>query len=80
MKGIFYNTNRLRGPQKLKHISDLTKENNLNFIGLSESGRSEFMPSFLKNICAGRDFLWHTMAPKGRSGGMLRNQVDRYLV
>jgi hypothetical protein len=29
------------------------------------------MPSFLKNLCAGREFLWHTMAPKGRSGGML---------
>jgi hypothetical protein len=29
------------------------------------------MSSFLKNLCAGSDYLWHTMAPKGRSGGML---------
>jgi hypothetical protein len=29
------------------------------------------MPSFHKNLCSGRDFLWHTMAPKGRSGGVL---------
>jgi hypothetical protein len=29
------------------------------------------MPSFLKNLCAGKEYLWHTMAPKGRSGGML---------
>jgi exonuclease III len=71
MKGIFWNTNSLKDPQKLKHISDLTKEHNLNFIALSETERSEFMPSFLKNLCAWRDFLWHTMAPKGRSGGML---------
>jgi hypothetical protein len=71
MKGIFWNTNRLRDPQKLKHISDLTKEHNLNFIALSKSGRSEFTLSFLKNHCAGREYLWHTMAPKGRFGGML---------
>jgi exonuclease III len=71
MKGIYWNTNGLRDPQKLKHISDLTKEHNLNFIALSETRRSEFMSSFLKNLCAGRDYLWHTMAPKGRSGGML---------
>jgi hypothetical protein len=70
MKGIYWNTNGLRDMQKLKHISDLTKEHNLIFIALLETGRSEFMPSFLKNISARRDYLWHTMAPKGISGGM----------
>jgi hypothetical protein len=29
------------------------------------------MLSFLKTLCTGRDYLWHTMAPKDRSGGML---------
>jgi hypothetical protein len=71
MKGIFWNSNGLRDPKKLKHISDLMKEHNLNFTALSKTGRSEFMPSFLKNLCAGRDFFWHTMAPICRSGGML---------
>jgi hypothetical protein len=46
------------------------KEHNMNFIALSETGMSEFMPSFLKNLSVGMDFLWHTIAPKGRSGGM----------
>jgi hypothetical protein len=68
---FFWDINGLRDPQKLKHISDLTKEHNLNFIALSETGKSEFMRSFLKNLCVGRDFLRRTMAPKGRSGGML---------
>jgi exonuclease III len=71
MKRIYWNTNGLRGPQKLKNISDLIKEHDLNFIALSETGRSKFMPSFLKSLCAGMDYLWHTMAPKGRYGGML---------
>jgi hypothetical protein len=71
VKGFFWNTNGLKESQKLKHIIDLTKEHDLNFIAVSETGRSEFMPNFLKNLCAGRDYLWHTMAPKGRSGGIL---------
>jgi hypothetical protein len=47
------------------------KENNLYFIAISETGRSDFMPRTLKNLCGGRDFLWHIKAAHGRSGGML---------
>jgi hypothetical protein len=43
----------------------------LNFIALSETGRSDFGLRFLKNLCAGRDYIWHSKAPVGRSGGML---------
>jgi hypothetical protein len=25
----------------------------------------------LNTICAGKDFIWHCMAPHGRSGGMI---------
>jgi hypothetical protein len=42
----------------------LTKENNLNFIAISEIERSDFTPRFLKN-------LWNLKSPNGRSGGML---------
>jgi hypothetical protein len=49
----------------------LAKENQLNFIAISEMGRSEFMPRFLKNLCAGRNYLWHSKAPNGQSGGIL---------
>jgi hypothetical protein len=71
MKGIFWNSNEFKDPKKHKFISDLTKENNLNFIAICETGRSKFMHRFLKNICAGRDYLWHSKAPRGRSGGIL---------
>ena len=56
-----------------KHIflSDLVKEEQISFIALSETGRDEFPDRILKNLCAGRDFLWHSMAPHGRSGGIL---------
>jgi exonuclease III len=71
MKVFFWNTNGLRDPKKYKFINDLTKEHDLNFIALLETGRSDFGPRFLKNLCAGRDYLCHSKAPVGRSGGTL---------
>jgi hypothetical protein len=61
----------LETQKKHKFVSDLMKENGLSFIALSETRRSEFMPRFLKNLCVGRYFLWHTKASHGRSGGIL---------
>jgi len=71
MKGIFWNCNGFADGKKYRFLSELTKEKNLDFIALSETGRANFPQSTLNNICAGRDFLWHCMAPRGRSGGML---------
>jgi exonuclease III len=71
MKGMFWNGNGFRDPKKHKFVSNLMKENNLNFIAISETGRSDFTPRFLKNLCSGRDYLWHCKPPNGRSGGML---------
>ena len=71
MKGIFWNCNGFADHKKYRFLSDLTKEKNLDFIALSETGRANFPQSTLDNICAGRDFLWHCMAPRGRSGGIM---------
>ena len=71
MKGIFWNSNGLADPKKFRFLSDLTLEKNLDFICLSETSRRDCSPSFLKNLCAGKDFLWHCKPPEGRSGGML---------
>jgi hypothetical protein len=67
MKGFFWNSNGFKDPKKHKFISDLTKENNLNFIAISETGRSDFMPRFLK-----------TFVPEGIIFGILKLlEVDR---
>jgi hypothetical protein len=58
MKGIIWNSNGFR-------------EHNLEFMAILESRRSNFNDSFLKNLCAGKNFLWHCKAPQGRSGGIL---------
>jgi exonuclease III len=71
MKGIFWNCDGFKDPKKHRFISDLTKEQNLSFIALSEIGRKSFTNPFLKNLCSGKNFIWHCKEPNGRSGGIL---------
>jgi exonuclease III len=71
MKGIFWNCNGFADTKKYRFLSELTKEKSLDFIALSETGRASFPANTLNTICAGRDFIWHCMAPRGRSGGMI---------
>jgi hypothetical protein len=56
---------------KHRFWAELVREEQINFIALSETGHESFPDHVLKNLCVGRDFLWHAMAPHGRSGGIL---------
>ncbi|PWZ23951.1 hypothetical protein Zm00014a_037299 [Zea mays] len=69
--GIFWNCDGFGDPKKHRFVADLTKEYNLSFIALSETVKKDFSDSFLRNLCAGRDYLWHCKEPRGRSGGIL---------
>jgi hypothetical protein len=71
MKGVFWNSRVLADLAKHRFLAQLVKEELLNFIDLSETGRESFPDHVLKNLCAGRYFLWRAMAPHGRSGGIL---------
>ena len=71
MKGVFWNSRGLGDLAKHRFLADLVKEEQINFIALSETGRDEFPDHTLKKLCAGWEFIWHSMAPHGRSGGIL---------
>lgn len=71
MKGVFWNCDGFRDPLKHRFISELTKEQNLSFIAISETIKRSFTESFLRNLCGGRNFIWHTKEPSGHSGGIL---------
>jgi hypothetical protein len=71
MKGIIWNSNRFRDSMKHRFVSDTTRKHNLASIAILETRRSNFTDSFLKNLCAGKNFLWHCKAPQGRLGGIL---------
>ena len=62
MKGVFWNSRGLADFAKHRFLADLVKEEQINFIALSETGRDEFPNHTLKNLCAGRDsfgIVWH---------------------
>ena len=71
MKGVFWNSRDLADLAKHRYLSKMVKEEQIHFIALSETGRDDFSDTTLKNFCGGRDFIWHSMAPHGRSGGIL---------
>ena len=71
MKGIFWNSDGFRDPKKHRFVSDLTKEHNLSFIAISETVRKSFTDSFLRNLCGGKNYIWHVKEPRGHSGGIL---------
>ena len=71
MKGVLWNSRGLGDLSKHRFLADLVKEEQINFIALSETGRDDFPDHILKNLCGGHEFLWHSMAPHGRSGGIL---------
>lgn len=37
-----------------------------HFIALSETVKKDFTPTALKNLYAGKEFLWHCKPPRGR--------------
>lgn len=68
MRGVFWNSDGFRDPMKHRFVSDLSKEHTLSFIAISETVRKSFSDSFLRNLSGGRNFIWHTKEPTGRSG------------
>ena len=65
MKGIFWNSRGLRDLAKFRFLSDITKEQNLDFIALIETCRKNFTDTELNNICGDKQFLWSWIDPGG---------------
>jgi hypothetical protein len=57
MKGVFCNSRGLGDLAKHRFLAELVKEEQINFIALSEPGRDEFPDHILKNMCARRNFI-----------------------
>jgi hypothetical protein len=71
MKCIFWNSDGFKDPKKSKFVSDLTREYGLNFIVIIETCKRSFSDQLLKNLCAGKSFIWHCKEPRGRLEGIL---------
>ena len=71
MNGIFSNSRRLRDLAKHVRIADSIRDHNLDFVGISETGKRDFSSSLLNRLSGGLDFTWVSRPPRGRSGGIL---------
>ena len=58
-------------PGKHFFVKETIRKRKLDFMALSETGRSNFSTHFLQNLAVGLDFNWFCLPPRGRSGGML---------
>ena len=59
MRGIFWNSRGLKDLAKRRFLADASLEHHLDFIALSETGRGNFTPQFLRTLSGGVDFDWH---------------------
>jgi hypothetical protein len=65
MRAIFWNSNGFKDPKKHMFISDLTREQQLCFIAVSETGKKiNFSDSVLRNLC-GDGFFCGTLRSRG---------------
>ena len=71
MKGIIWNSRGLGDLAKHGYLEDLVKAEQIDFIALMEMSRDQFPDGTLKKLCGGKEYIWHCMAPHGRSGGIL---------
>jgi exonuclease III len=71
MKGIFWNSRGLGDLAKHEYLEGMVKEEQIDFIALMETGRDQFSDVTLKNLCGGKEYIWHCMAPHGHSEGIL---------
>jgi hypothetical protein len=56
---------------KTRFLRKTSKEQDLAFIALLETGEKDFSQDTLDNFSGGRNYVWHWTAPRGRSGGIL---------
>ena len=71
MNGMFLNSRGLRDLAKHTRIADSIREHNLDFVGISETGKRDFSVSLLNRLSGSVDFTWISRPPRGRSGGLL---------
>jgi exonuclease III len=69
MKEIFWNIRGLNHPRTNLCLGQLIREHRVDFIGVQETKKESFHPSFLKNLTSPTEFSWNLLPTKGTAGG-----------
>jgi hypothetical protein len=68
---MWWNCEGLGDTVKRFLIHEMVKKHRLDFVIVSETGRSNFVAPFFNHLSRGLDFMWYCLPPHGRSGGIL---------
>jgi hypothetical protein len=71
MKGWFWNNGGFGDSTKFCALHEAVTEFKLDFVILSEKGRSNFNAPFLNHMSVGLDYGWYCHPPHGHSGGIV---------
>jgi hypothetical protein len=71
MRGIFWNIRGLNNLGRNFCLGQLIRDNRLDFIGVQETKKEDFHPSFLKNLTLPISFSWNFLPARGTAGGYL---------
>lgn len=71
MIGMLWNVRGIGQDIEKRFVRECITEKHLDFIGLQETIKSDFSQNDLRNLSAGKNFLWEWIAPRGKSGGIL---------
>ena len=70
MNGMFSNSRGLRDLAKYLFFADCVRDHNLDFLGISETGRRDFSQAQLNRLYGGVDFTWVSRHAHERSEGI----------
>ena len=77
MKGFFWNSRGLSDLAKFRYISEAVKDHSLDFIAIMEIGKQDMSKTNLAQLLGGANFVWHCLPPRGRSGGILLESIQK---
>jgi hypothetical protein len=81
MKGLIWNVRGLNQPGRKLYLEQLVRENMVDFVGIHETKKGEFSPSFLKNLSNQVAFSWFFLPTNGIAGGILVGaREDKFMV
>jgi hypothetical protein len=78
MKDIFWNIRGLNNPGMKNSLVRLIRSNTMDFVGVVETKKDSFLPSFLDSFRGNIQFKWQVLTASGTAGGLLLGVKDDF--
>ena len=71
LSGLIWNSRGIGEKKKRDFIKEQIGQNNLDFVGIQETMKTDFNKLDLSDLSASEKFEWDFLPSKGKSGGIL---------